>query len=599
MPSPTGKHSDPNSKAPSRHGFVLYFKALTAIMSLVFLSACNQLATQPSSQEKSTELAEARSNTSPQFIESLLEAEFTLQREGAGKAFEPFYKLANQSRSLPLIERLTQISLITQNPQNIERSANLWLATAPTTEPAYALKLQIVVKEGRVRDTADLLTQAMQYKIPLSFLPVYLDNHVRDSEQINTISQALPLLPSEAKQNRYIQLSQARLAFLTGHYDAAKQLSQKLINDREIAENEALYLILAYSQEKLGQTPEAIKTLEVATKRFPKSLRLQTPLIDFLVRNQQSKEALKYYRESSLDEKDKLQAGINFTGTLLEYKHPVSALEALKLLPKRQLGFKDQILYLKAITFGQLNRLDDAIETMDMVKGALRSDATNRMAFWLYNEGRENTINDMVLRRTLRENTPEQVLTIYQLHEEKGHLDLALELLNKALLETPESDVLRYRKALLSDTLGNWQDTEKELTLLLNKDPSNPQYLNALGYTLLTRTDRIDEAMKYIESAYEKAESDPAIIDSLGWGFFLKNELEQASYYLEKAWSILPDAEIGAHYGESLWKQNHHEQAISIWIEALEAAPNTPLLLDTIKRLSPSLLKDMKLDTTP
>jgi tetratricopeptide (TPR) repeat protein len=191
---------------------------------------------------------------------------------------------------------------------------------------------------------------------------------------------------------------------------------------------------------------------------------------------------------------------------------------------------------------------------------------------------------------------PEQVAAISRLHEEKGNIDLSYELLNHALIALPESDVLRYRKALLAETLGNWTVTEIELKILLEKDPDNPQYLNALGYTLLTRTARIDEAMNYIESAYEKADNDPAIIDSLGWGFFMKGELEQSSYYLKKAWSILPDAEIAAHYGESLWQQRHYKEAIDIWKAALKASPGTPLLLDTIKRLSPSLMDELEQD---
>ncbi|MCW4629003.1 MULTISPECIES: tetratricopeptide repeat protein [Marinomonas] len=203
----------------------------------------------------------------------------------------------------------------------------------------------------------------------------------------------------------------------------------------------------------------------------------------------------------------------------------------------------------------------------------------------------------MVLNRTHREDIPEQIAAISQIHEENGNTHLSYELLSEALLLFPDSDALRYQKALLADALGQWDVTESELKTLLEKDPENPQYLNALGYTLLVRTQRIDEAMIYIESAYEKADSDPAIIDSLGWGFFLKGELEQSSYYLKKAWSILPDAEIAAHYGESLWKQRHYKEALEIWKTALEASPDTPLLLDTIKRLSPSLLEESQQDT--
>lgn len=233
------------------------------------------------------------------------------------------------------------------------------------------------------------------------------------------------------------------------------------------------------------------------------------------------------------------------------------------------------------------------------MEGSLRTKAIQQIALWLYEEKREQDINKLVLTKTSRENIPEQIILISQLHLQNNNAYLAYDLLEQASNTYPESNTLRYRKALLAESLGDWQTTETEMRILLLKDPENPQYLNALGYTLLTRTPRIDEAMEYIESAYNKAEDDPAVIDSLGWGHFLKDELEQASYYLQKAWKLLPDAEIAAHYGETLWKQRHYEEAIKIWETALDNEPSSPLLLETIKRLSPSLIEDKQQDITP
>ena len=265
--------------------------------------------------------------------------------------------------------------------------------------------------------------------------------------------------------------------------------------------------------------------------------------------------------------------------TLLEYEKPQLAINIANDLPKEQLGLSDQIEFLRAIALAQLGKSSQAINVMQKVGGTLRTNATNQIALWLYEQGKEADINTMVLDRTHREDIPEQIAAISQIHEENGNSHLSYELLKEALFLFPESDALRYQKALLADALGQWDVTESELKTLLAKDPENPQYLNALGYTLLVRTQRIDEAMVYIESAYEKADSDPAIIDSLGWVFFLKGELEQSSYYLKKAWSILPDAEIAAHYGESLWKQRHYKEAIEIWKTALESSPDTPFYL--------------------
>ena len=592
MPAVLGPVQKKLSQKPVTKGILLF----VTLLSLPFLNACSQNTTQQNSLPPNKEPLKADTFANQGKIKELLNAEFTLQREGPNKAFEPFYELASQSDDIELIERLTHIAVVSQNHLYIERSANLWLSADPTSEAAYSLKLQVLIKDNRAEEVTTLLTNAMRHKVSLRFLPIYLEENVRDSDQVNTIETAIYALPPESKNNQYIQVSYAHILLLSGKYQLAINTSEQLLAKPNTDKSEALYLILAFSQKSLGQLDNAIKTLQTASQHFPKNTRVITPLIDFLVENEQPKIASNIYQKTDLETPEKLQVGINLMRSLLEHNQPGLALATANSLPEKQLGLSDQIQYLSAIALAQLNKKAQAIEVMENVDGALRTNATNQIALWLYDENKEDDINNMVLRRTARENMPEQVAAISRLHDERGHINLSFELVNNALIALPESDALRYHKALLADTLGNWKITEKELKNLLQKDPDNPQYLNALGYTLLTRTKRIDEAMNYIESAYEKADNDPAIIDSLGWGFFLKGEFEQSSYYLKKAWSILPDAEIAAHYGESLWKQRHYKEAIAVWEAALETSPDTPLLRDTIKRLSPSLLEERKQD---
>ncbi|MGO3739602.1 MAG: tetratricopeptide repeat protein [Marinomonas foliarum] len=569
-----------------------------ATLSVTLLSACSHNTISKDIESLTPEEQSLLTKASNDDIQSLLNAEFTLQREGPNKAFESFYDLANKSNDLALIKRLIQVAVAAQNHIFIERSTNLWLSVAPNAEAAYALKLQVLIQGNRTEEVTTLLTNAMRHNVSLRFLPIYLEENVRENDQVSTIEEAISALSPERKANQYIQLSYAHLLLLSGNYQLAITTSEALLEKPTSEKSESLYLILAFSQKSLGLLDDAIRTLDSATVRFPKSTRILTPLIDFLVENKQAQKGTNTYLNANLETPEKLQVGINLMRSLLEHEQAELALKTANNLPQKQLGLSNQVQYLTAIALAQLDKKAQAIEFMENVDGNLQSNATNQMALWFYDLGKEKDINAMVLNRTPREDMPEQVIAISRLHEEKGNKNLSFELVKNALAALPESDSLRYHKALLADTLGNWKITEKELIILLQKDPENPQFLNALGYTLLTRTDRIEEAMKLIESAYEKADSDPAIIDSLGWGFFLKGEFEQSSYYLKKAWSILPDAEIAAHYGESLWKQRHYEEAILIWESALETSPDTPLLIDTIERLSPSLLEEHKQDSS-
>ncbi|REG83011.1 hypothetical protein DFP81_107191 [Marinomonas pollencensis] len=566
--------------------------SLLLILSSAVLFGCSSTPQQsnttklPSISKAGSVLPE-RSNDQ---IEALLEAEFTLQREGPSQAFPSFYKLVEKTQDKQLAERLLHIAMASHNNANIETSTDLLIAIDPISEQAYSLKLQMLLQANRTEDALALLTKALDNKVSIHFLPLYIDKNIRNSDLLNTIASTLKKLPDNYHQNLFIKASNARIQFSNGNYQASINITKPLLANKNVPDKEPLYLLQAYSQDQLGNRESAILSLETGLNQFPTSTRLLTPLLEFLVQAGEIENAAKKYQTLPLKQSDHIQAGITFSNLLISTGHPESALSVLEKLPSNKYGLDNQVAYLMATALADTGKKDQAIQEMQNVSGILNSHATTQVALWLYDEGKQDQINKMVLKRTPREQIPEVISAICRLHEEKHHNDLSLALLTDALTAYPHSDALRYRKALLEDSMGNWQNTITELKHLLSKKPQDAQYLNALGYTLLTRSNKINEAMHYITQAYHQDPKDPAIIDSLGWGFFLQGQLTNASFYLKKAWDTLQDAEIGAHYGEVLWQQEKHSQAAFIWTTALRENPNNTLLLETVKRLSPSLL---------
>ena len=528
---------------------------------------------------------------SDKYLKAVLEAEFTLQREGTERAFGPFYKLTEQTRNTALAEHLLRIATATQNKQDIEKSADLVMSIAPQDQQAYALKFQVLAQSQRPRDVANLLESAVRHNVKLDFLPVYADENIRSDEVMGTLSDPFLLLPAQIKQNEFIQATKARLLFSQGHYTESAALAKKLISASNHLHKAPIYLILAYSQDQLGKRNEAIQTLEQGFTKYPSEPQIITPLLNFLVQTHQVKKSEHVYQNTKLTPLERIQTGIRYGNTLLTNQYPELALKALNQLPANHYGLQDQILYLKATALYHTGKKKAAIQVMQNVKGALLNSATNQMALWMYDEGRPKDINKMVLERTPRQYISDVFTAISQLHEEKHHPDLSWQLLTEALKKYPQSNALRYHKALLAEGMDHWHDTIKELKFLLSKEPHNPQYLNALGYTLLTRTPNTKQAMNYIQEAYKYDPKDPAIVDSLGWGYFMQGKLKQATHYLNQAWQLYPDSDIAAHLGESLWQQKNYSQADNIWQQALQIRQSSPLLMDTIKRLNPSLIE--------
>lgn len=568
------------------------------VVGAILISGCSYSTTKPTVLPSEKQPLQSENKPSQADIESLLKAEFTLQREGPEKAFELFYALTSQYTDLFAIERLTYLALIAQNDLYIEKSTNLWLSIDPTSDTAYGLKMQSLVNHLRQKEVFLLLSNAIDNNAPLAFLPLYLEDNIRHTDRINLIESVINNLSAEQKSHPQVQLSQAHLRLMYGEYQSAIEITEQLLLEDKIENKDSVYLIQALSKKHLGRVEDAILTLLESSNETMNNARIMDSLLSLMIENNQPDQALEIFFNAELSTLDTLQMGVNLMQTLLEYQHGQLTLEIAENLPENRIGFHDQIFYLSASALAQLGYKDQAILAMKQVSGYLRSNATNQIALWLYDEGQEKDINTMVLNRIQDESMLEQVDMISQIHEENGNTELSYDLIKQSLITAPESDFLRYRKALLADTLGHWTVTEEELTKLLQKDPTNPHYLNALGYTLLIRTERLDEAMTLIESAYEKAGTDPAIIDSLGWGLFLKGELQKSTYYLEKAWNMLPDPEIAAHFGESLWAQNQFSEAIAVWQTALEASPYSPVLIETIERLSPSLLEAFTQDNT-
>src|SRR3970040_609894 len=118
-------------------------------------------------------------------------------------------------------------------------------------------------------------------------------------------------------------------------------------------------------------------------------------------------------------------------------------------------------------------------------------------------------------------------------------------------------------------------------------EPDNAHAYNALGYSLLDRNVRIQEAMRLVEKAYQLAPNDAAIIDSMGWGHYLLGDLDKSEEFLRRAFGANPDPEIAAHLGEVLWKRGDKDGARKIWADSAATNPDNEALKAVIKRFIP------------
>ncbi|MBU6251747.1 MAG: hypothetical protein KGN98_00985, partial [Alphaproteobacteria bacterium] len=104
-----------------------------------------------------------------------------------------------------------------------------------------------------------------------------------------------------------------------------------------------------------------------------------------------------------------------------------------------------------------------------------------------------------------------------------------------------------------------------------------PSLLNFLGYSLLERRQKIDEAKAFIARAAALQPDNNAITDSLGWAHFLSGDYERAVEILEKAALDEPtEPTINEHLGDAYWRAGRRIEARYAWraaaLTASEAA---------------------------
>lgn len=186
----------------------------------------------------------------------------------------------------------------------------------------------------------------------------------------------------------------------------------------------------------------------------------------------------------------------------------------------------------------------------------------------------------------LRHSHPQASEQIYLLEADflKGtdNLEGAYQVYAHAVAEHPNNTDILYAQAMLGAYLRDWPAMEQALLTIIKLDPEHAHALNALGYTYADHNTQLNKAEEYISKALQLRPDDPAIMDSMGWLNYRQGHYRTARDYLQKAFSILPDAEIAAHLGVVEWALGNIAEARQVWQSILQDDPDNALIKQAI-----------------
>lgn len=176
-------------------------------------------------------------------------------------------------------------------------------------------------------------------------------------------------------------------------------------------------------------------------------------------------------------------------------------------------------------------------------------------------------------------------------YQQAERFDEAVAAFEQALARGVDSEQLSWQVLFMigaaEEQRGNWTAAEARLREALEAAPDQATVLNYLGYMLLDRGEKEEEAIGLIEQAHRLEPNNGHITDSLGWAQYRRGNYGEAVKTLERAVASVPgDATINDHLGDAYWQVGRRIEARFRWRAALDAEPTEQQRADIEAKLS-------------
>jgi predicted Zn-dependent protease len=382
----------------------------------------------------------------------------------------------------------------------------------------------------------------------------FLDIYQKIAKTNNYSAEVTPLLASLLVDN--------------GHYSEAIQyLNEVILKDQENAVN---YSLLMYAYSLLNEPAKGLDILKEAAEKSTKA-DIKIEYLQALINEFYFKEALAY--GDQLVKKYPEDARVYGHLALLNFalRNNEIAKENVDKVIQLKGDYVNVIFRLAdfARTTGRFGELYDMLPNINVIDvQVVRLIAEADMAL-----RKKSYATFLAIFDELRTKFPDRTEYLYnqQLDMLEKSYDYQLLLPYAEILDVVtnyELFIYTYYKSVAYQEMKQYDKMQELMLTWIQKNPEDALALNGYGYVMLEIAKDAKErayAMEYLKKAVKLAPDEPAILDSVGWGYFQEKNYVEARKYLWPAFNRLKQPDVIAHYIALLIEEKNIKEAKALF----------------------------------
>lgn len=351
--------------------------------------------------------------------------------------------------------------------------------------------------------------------------------------------------------------------------------------------NPQLTQIYAITLQLNGKTAQAMQIYEQLYRMDPSDEELTARMVDLYRELGNLESALELLEEMGRKDTTQKRPVIQMQKAILlwELKRNGEATELLEGVLK-QYPDSDRVRYLTGFASERERKYERALEIYRSIpdQSSLKNEADLRILLIFRLQKNWQAAFEQA-RRLLDHNSLswEGYGIVASVYGDADNFQEAVKVAQTGYQKFPNQPRLLYIKGVYQEKMGDIAGCMATMRLVTQKDPTNSSAFNFLGYLYAERGENLTEAERLVLRALELKPDDGFYLDSLGWIYYQKNQLDKAILYLERALKKEPlEGAIMEHLADAYFKKGEKAKALQ-WYQNAAKSKLTPKELARIK----------------